>query len=178
MDLRLIPHPASPAKAAERIAVALRRDGDRLALRYVVTGELSRIVIPPRAAPRRADGLWKMTCLELFLRPLGGEGYFEFNFSPSREWAAYAFDGYREGMGAADCGGAPAIRFVQAEREAALEAELAGLPEGSWWVGLSAVIEIEDGAKAYWALAHPDPAKPDFHHPDCFTLQLPALGGA
>ena len=26
---------------------------------------------------------------------------------------------------------------------------------------------------SYWALAHP-PGKPDFHHPDCFALELPA----
>lgn len=39
-------------------------------------------------------------------------------------------------------------------------------------IGLSAVIEEMDGTKSYWALAHPA-GKPDFHHPDCFTLELP-----
>ena len=33
-------------------------------------------------------------------------------------------------------------------------------------------IEEQDGRKSYWALAHP-PGKPDFHHPDCFVLDLP-----
>ena len=42
-----------------------------------------------------------------------------------------------------------------------------------WAVALSAVIEETDGAKSYWALAHP-PGPPDFHHPDCFALTLPA----
>ena len=37
---------------------------------------------------------------------------------------------------------------------------------------LSAVIETTDGAMSYWALAHPS-AKPDFHHPDSFVLDLP-----
>ena len=32
-------------------------------------------------------------------------------------------------------------------------------------LALSAVIEAIDGAKTYWALAHPSD-KPDFHHPD------------
>ena len=40
-------------------------------------------------------------------------------------------------------------------------------------IGLSAVIEEEGGRKSYWALAHP-PGPPDFHHPDCFTLELAA----
>jgi hypothetical protein len=40
-------------------------------------------------------------------------------------------------------------------------------------LGLSAVIEEANGRKSYWALAHP-PGKPDFHHSDCFVLELPA----
>jgi hypothetical protein len=39
--------------------------------------------------------------------------------------------------------------------------------------GLSAIIEEADGTRSYWALAHP-PGEPDFHHPDCFALELPA----
>jgi hypothetical protein len=40
-------------------------------------------------------------------------------------------------------------------------------------VGISAVIEEQDGTKSYWALAHP-PGAPDFHHPTCFAATLPA----
>ena len=38
--------------------------------------------------------------------------------------------------------------------------------------GLSAVLEESDGTKSYWALAHCDPEKPDFHLADCFTAKL------
>lgn len=41
-------------------------------------------------------------------------------------------------------------------------------------LNLAAVIEENDGTKSYWALHHPDPEKPDFHHPDSFVLKLPA----
>ena len=41
-------------------------------------------------------------------------------------------------------------------------------------MGLTAVIEEEGGVKSFWALAHGDPAKPDFHDPACFTAKLPA----
>ena len=34
------------------------------------------------------------------------------------------------------------------------------------------VIEEINGRKSYWALKHPA-GKPDFHHPDCFALELP-----
>ncbi len=40
-------------------------------------------------------------------------------------------------------------------------------------LNLTAVIEETDGTKSYWALAHPS-GKPDFHHRDCFALQLEA----
>jgi hypothetical protein len=52
--------------------------------------------------------------------------------------------------------------------------ELHGFPEllnGPWHLGLSAIVEDTNGGKSYWALAHP-PGKPDFHHADCFTLEL------
>jgi len=40
-------------------------------------------------------------------------------------------------------------------------------------IGLSAIIIEAHGTKSYWALRHP-PGPPDFHHPDCFALTLPA----
>jgi hypothetical protein len=43
----------------------------------------------------------------------------------------------------------------------------------AWRLGLSAVIEEVGGDISHWALAHP-PGKADFHHSDCFTLELPA----
>ena len=38
---------------------------------------------------------------EAFLRASAGSEYYEFNFSPSTEWAAYWFSSYRSGMRAA-----------------------------------------------------------------------------
>jgi hypothetical protein len=35
------------------------------------------------------------------------------------------------------------------------------------------VIEAIDGTLSYWALAHA-PGSPDFHHLDCFALELAA----
>ena len=39
-------------------------------------------------------------------------------------------------------------------------------------LGLSAVIETDDGRLSYWALAHPR-AQPDFHHPVGWTARVP-----
>jgi hypothetical protein len=45
--------------------------------------------------------------------------------------------------------------------------------DGVWRLGLSAVIEETNGTISYWAVAHP-PGKADFHHSDCFALELTA----
>jgi hypothetical protein len=37
-------------------------------------------------------------------------------------------------------------------------------------LGLTAVVEEENGRLSYWALKHP-PGKPDFHSPEGFVLE-------
>jgi hypothetical protein len=106
--------------------------------------------------------------LEAFVATDGG--YLEFNFSPSTEWAAYRFSGYREGMAELDIP-APKITVSQTDHALQLTADIA-LPEPATRLGLSAVIEEKDGTKSYWALHHPPGDRPDFHHPDCFALDL------
>jgi len=102
-----------------------------------------------------------------------GPGYREFNFSPSSEWAAYAFRGYREG-GELEVEIAPGIVVRRTGDRLELDAVIRPvfLPPGrSLRLGLSAVVEDADGMLSYWALRHP-PGKPDFHHTDAFALQL------
>ena len=68
-------------------------------LRFHVDCEPGSLILPAYVANGpRADGLWQTTCFELFVRHPDQRGYFEFNFSPSTQWAAYRFSGYREGM--------------------------------------------------------------------------------
>ena len=102
-----------------------------------------------------------------------GPGYHEFNFSPSGEWAVYAFHGYRDG-GELEIELAPGIVVRRTMNRLELDAEICHdyLPPGRpLRLGLSAVVEEADGELSYWALRHP-PGKPDFHHTDAFALQL------
>ncbi|MDY6922612.1 MAG: DOMON-like domain-containing protein [Pseudomonadota bacterium] len=164
----LLPHPEARQSGAERLEVHVERDGLLLWLRFVVWGEVERIAWPREAAQARADDLWRHTCFEAFVAT--DDGYVEYNLSPSSQWASYRFDGPRMGMRAAD-----EVATVEGLDGAwdmmALEARIE-LPHGAKRLGLSAVIEGLDGAISYWALAHPS-AKPDFHHPDSFLLDLP-----
>lgn len=172
MRVSLQLHPDSRCDAVTGIDVELFRPRPgALALRYAVVGAIPELALPPALGPERADGLWQHTCFEAFVRSLG-PGYSEFNFSPSSRWAAYRFSGYREGMAEADVS-PPRIETNEADDSYQLRAELDGLPTETLQIGLSAVIEERNGRKSYWALAHPQ-GKADFHHPDCFKLQLPA----
>jgi hypothetical protein len=53
----------------------------------------------------------------------------------------------------------------------ALGATIAVEAGTTWELGLSAVLEENDGTKSYWALAHAAD-KPDFHAPGCFAARL------
>jgi hypothetical protein len=166
-------HPDSRCVAATRIEadVAHPRPGS-LILSYVVSGRISDLRTPPIVAAARADELWRHTCFEAFVRPSAGPGYYEFNFSPSTQWAAYRFDSYRSGMRVATEIGAPRIEVRSTAESYTLqtELELDGL-SSPLHLGLSAVLEETTGRKSYWALAHPR-GKADFHHADCFALEL------
>jgi len=166
-------HPDSHCAASTQIEadIARPRPGS-LVLSYVVSGRIGDLLMPSVVAPARADELWQHTCFEAFLRASAGPGYYEFNFSPSNQWAAYRFDSYRSGMRLASEIGAPRIKVRSSGETYTLQAalELDGL-SSPLHLGLSAVLEETNGRKSYWALAHP-PGKPDFHHADCFTLEL------
>lgn|SRR5215217_397902 len=177
MVLTLTPHPETPCDAVERVEVNIARARpSSLALRYVVIGDIAALQLPPPVERARTDELWKTTCFEAFLRTEQGDGYVEVNLSPSNRWAAYGFDGYRDGMVEADVALRHLTQRASADRyELVATLDLTGFPpEQPWTLGLSAVIETTDGAKSYWALAHA-PGKPDFHHGDAFAHVLPAL---
>ena len=177
----LHPHPAVAAPDIGIEAEARRLEAHRLALSFVVIGDVEALTLPVPRPARRADGLWQHTCFEAFVRLPDDPGYCELNLSPSGEWAAYRFSSHRTGMVEADVP-APHIAIEVADGRFTVDAhiDLGGVLEDAtarWTLGLSAVIETRDGNRSFWALAHP-PGDPDFHHRDCFALELPPPTGA
>ena len=171
----LIFHPAFPPLAVTAITSRVIGIGDGwLRLRWRIEG-CARLVVPPFAGKGRADGLWRTTCFEAFLRPPSGTAYVELNLSPSERWAAYDFTGYREAMAERPFPREPACTMRTGQSLAVFDAAvpLAGLPLPPCALGLSAVIEEEGGHISYWALAHSG-EKPDFHDAACFTALLEA----
>lgn len=165
--------------AANRIEVRVVRTKPKaVEILYVVTGDISGLRIAPVTSPDCADELWRTTCFEAFIRGPESERYWEFNFAPSTQWAAYGFDAYRAWVRNAKEAGRPRIDVsgdgARLELRAMLDLRnVTELPDDdAWTFALSAVIEDKNGVKSFWALAHP-PDKPDFHHADCFALTLP-----
>ena len=179
MQFNLIPHPAAPPSEpglkvwANIDHVASLGPVATTNIWFGVGAPAERFAIPAALEPSRADGLWQTTCFEAFLRPAGDDGYREWNFAPSSQWAAYDFSSYREGMAPAELASAPYIRVEDNFTWWALGATIAVDAETVWELGLSAVLEEKDGTKSYWALAHTEGEKPDFHDAVCFAARLP-----
>jgi hypothetical protein len=174
----------------------------KLQLRYVLIGNYRKVRLKLRGQDR-GEELWRHTCFEAFVRVGSEESYLEYNLAPTGDWAAYRFERYREGMVPAKEVASSIVDsqrrteplgrdrrallkqagFDTLERFEpsffSLKAELSfsnamGLAVAEpWHVGLSTIVEENNGRISYWALAHP-PGKPDFHDPACFALELPA----
>lgn len=166
-------HLQTPSEAARGVWVRVHRSEDgALTLKFCLEGDLSLLRIPQPGLPRRADRLWQHTCFEAFVAEKGAIPYYEFNFAPSREWAAYRFSAYREAMSLLDLPCAPKID-VRIDRDRVELDAVIGLPlvESKLKLALTSVIEDENGKLSYWALKHP-PGKPNFHHQVAFALEL------
>ncbi len=175
----LRPHPQTPCSVLRSIGVDLAYAPCELRLTFRFLGDIAALVIPGIEEPVRTDGLWNETCCEAFLKAEGEAGYYEFNLSPSSQWAVYRLDGYRGALQPLDVGRAPVIDCTEGAQEFCLQAviDLSLLPSfvkaADWRLGLSCVIAEASGAKSYWAVNHP-PEKPDFHHDDCFAIRIGA----
>ena len=181
----LLAHPDIPSGAVRRVAACAALAGPGLLqFRYVLEADPQRVLIPPSLADAgRTDKLWAHTCFEAFVGLPGSPRYLELNFSPSGQWAAYGFDSYREGMAPAlEVAPRLALRRGAARLELEAEVQLGGSlfpPEPgpraaggrSLRIALSAVVEDREGRLSYWALRHPA-GRPDFHHPDSFSVAL------
>ena len=182
----LVAHASSPLPGIAVAAGARRAGRGLLDLDWEIEGELATLRLPPPAEPRAADGLWRHTCLEAFVRPAGARAYAELNLAPSRAFAVYRFRAYRDRDDVGDTAATPPLAPTRIEvrgeecrlvLSARLDVAAAlGDPAaaaGPLDVGLSAVIETVEGRIAWFALHHAE-GKPDFHHDRAFALRLEA----
>jgi len=104
----LFAHPDAGGEHVWSIAAEAELSGDgMLGCRYALRGDMARLRLPRAGGGRRADGLWRHTCFEAFVAVAESTNYYEFNFSPALDWAAYRFEDYRTGMTVAPLARAP-----------------------------------------------------------------------
>lgn len=174
--LPLLSHPDTAGEAVRRVAARAEPAGPHsLRFQYALEADSRLVRFPPPAADSgRTDKLWAHTCFEAFVAFPGSPRYLELNFSPSGQWAAYRFDAYRQGMVPA-LDAAPRLALRRSGDRLELQAEVdlgdASSPDRRLRIALSVVVEDREGRLSYWALRHP-PGRPDFHHPESFSLAL------
>ena len=177
-QISLRSHPATQSAAIRSLDVQISvPTPGRLTLCYHMRCDMARIRLGPEVVAARGDDLWKHTCFEAFIQPGGSRGYYEFNFAPTRQWAVYRFDSYRAGMTPMDLSYPPEISLRKApdflELVASFPLPVSGALDAAPRpkLALAAVVEEDSGRLCYWSARHPD-GKPDFHHPDGFTIEL------
>lgn len=175
------PNPPTSASAGRRtveitVSVALSHSDRGVKAEFVLLGDTSAILWPatlPKAMP--GHELWKHTCFELFIADPRCPAYWEYNFSPSRQWAIYAFRDYRQ-PAETPITAHPTIETPRlTEKTFSIELYFpleAPLLKKSLSIGACAVIEMHDGSFQYFALTH-CAQRPDFHQRDSFLVNIP-----
>ncbi len=171
-------HPATLSQAVHAIGVrvswAQPQQENMLVFTYTLSGDCDELYIPSARPPIHVDGLWRHTCFETFISAASDSAYWEFNFSPSGEWARYFFSSYRNPLPSGEEESPPTITTnrtndcLQVKVILSLPRTLIGQP---LQLALSAIIEEQNGRLSYWALQHPS-GKPDFHHAEAFALAI------
>lgn len=128
-----------------------------------------RILLHEGSSLERKDELWKMTCFEMFLNPIGQKQYYEFNLSLEGAWNCYHFAGYRfpQPPQASNDFEVERILWKSNQLEVSIRNKSAFQ---KFNIGLTAVIKNKKNQTTYFSLKH-EGGKPDFHLASGFTLQ-------
>lgn len=145
---------------------------------YQLLGNIGRVNIPQRLEnSSRKDKLWESTCFELFFAKPGNSDYWEYNLSPSQDWAVFRFTDYRDNKtDELTISNIDIDTRIDNSTLFELNSSLP-LPETlaghSLRVGISAVIQDNSGDIHYYALGHHN-QQPDFHDSKGFAITLEA----
>ena len=145
-------------------------------INYQILGNVGNVLFPQTSAtPRRKNQLWETTCFELFIAESQNSAYWEYNLSPSKDWAVLRFTDYRENK--TDdfaISNIDIVTKIDNTRHFQLNSSLP-LPDNlighDLCVGISAVIQDNSDNIYYYALRHCN-QQPDFHDRNSFSITL------
>ncbi|MEH2077072.1 MAG: DOMON-like domain-containing protein [Nostoc sp.] len=172
----LQPFPSNESPPNLKISGNIVRNGNKLAIRYMLEGDLKEIAVFPLSnTPSRKHELWKETCFEFFLGIKNSARYWELNLSPVGHWNVYRLDGYRQGMQEET-----AFENLPFNIQNQTDVLIVGLDidldkimsvQQAIEVAITTVIKDRNGEVTYWALTHLG-AEADFHLRDSFIIHL------
>jgi hypothetical protein len=154
----------------------VNRKDQMLSIEYQLFGDLNAISIaPPASSPSRQFHLWEATCFEFFIGIPGDRNYWEFNLSPSGDWAVFALDDYRQGL-------RDELAFTSLPFKVdrypnyitlSLEFDLSELilAEQDLEMSVTTVIKSSQDELSYWAITHSG-KEADFHLRDSFSIKM------
>jgi hypothetical protein len=154
----------------------VNRKDQMLLIEYQLFGDLNAISInPPASEPIRQSHLWEATCFEFFIGIPGDANYWEFNLSPSGDWAVFALDDYRQGL-------RDELSFTSLPFKVdrypnyitlSLKVDLSELilAEQDLEMSVTTVIKSSQDELSYWAIAHSG-KEADFHLRNSFAIKL------
>jgi hypothetical protein len=154
----------------------VNRKDQMLSIEYQLFGDMNAISIaPPATSPSRQFHLWEATCFEFFIGIPGDANYWEFNLSPSGDWAVFALDDYRQGL-------RDELAFTSLPFKVdrypnyitlSLEFDLSELilAEQDLEMSVTTVVKSSQDDLSYWAIAHSG-KEADFHLRDSFAINL------
>jgi hypothetical protein len=152
-----------------------RRD-HLLSIEYQLFGDLSAISLDPTAnQPSRQFHLWEATCFEFFIGIPGDANYWEFNLSPSGDWAVFALDDYRQGLRNELAFSSLPFKVDRYPNyiTLSLEFDLSEiiLAEQDLEMSVTTVIKSSQNELSYWAIDHTGKLA-DFHLRDSFKIKM------
>lgn len=164
-----------PHKVYAEISLDLERS-KIIRLKFQIEGEVEKIGLSSnsrgfeKTQQLRQHGLWNATCFELFLKPVGQEHYYEFNWNTESAWNLYRFDRYRIPQ-------PPMENFEFSLNKKSwngktLELEIFNeSPHEKFKAGLSAILLDTKGTMDFFALSHPA-READFHDARSFAVDI------
>jgi hypothetical protein len=176
INFALQPFPTTSKLPQIEINGRVNRKDQMLSIEYQLFGDLNAISIaPPVSTPSRQSHLWEATCFEFFIGIPGDRNYWEFNLSPSGDWAVFALDDYRQGL-------RDELAFSSLPFKVdlypnyitlSLEFDLSELilAEQDLEMSVTTVTKSSQDELSYWAIDHSG-KEADFHLRDSFAIKL------
>ena len=177
--MKLLPFAPSPQTTEIQLEAQIEMQTDGFLLTFELSGPgVAKVLLTPKSAkPVRKNDLWKETCFECFFGVGNSKEYFEFNASPSGDWALYSFNQYRDGMKDVEFKNGDTPLLLKCEKSAEYFCCVWRVPYFTKTilqnVSLTAVLKTGTASDAvsYWAAKHAG-TKPDFHLRESFTQRL------